>query len=183
MSQRLTKPTKWNVSPVKTEISLGIHSVWSVSLLCAQWVAKDPSFVHGDSEVSDQTGQLPRLTCLPWAHISFCRFCHGLTQILCGYPLIYSYGCYSHEETISCLSNQNTSTYIINWNKSMQLFGNVSLSCSVKLGSSLILDSCLLTNMSEYWFPDDTNWLSTQEPHYNMVQYSSFWYNKTKNSG
>ena len=28
---------------------------------CAQWVAKDPSFLHADSEDSDQSGQMPRL--------------------------------------------------------------------------------------------------------------------------
>ena len=38
----LTKPTKWPVRPAKTQISLGIRPVWSESLLCAQWVAKDP---------------------------------------------------------------------------------------------------------------------------------------------
>ena len=31
------------------------------SLLCAQWVVKDPSFLHADSEDSDQTGWMPRL--------------------------------------------------------------------------------------------------------------------------
>ena len=45
----------------KTQISLGIRPVWSESLLCTQWVAKDPSFLHADSEESDQTGQMPRL--------------------------------------------------------------------------------------------------------------------------
>ena len=30
-------------------------------MLCAQWIAKDPSFFHVDSEDSDQTGQMPRL--------------------------------------------------------------------------------------------------------------------------
>ena len=30
------------------------------SLLCTQWVSKDPSFLHVDSENSDQTG---RMTC------------------------------------------------------------------------------------------------------------------------
>ena len=30
-------------------ISLGIHPVWSESSLCAQCVAKDPSFLHADS--------------------------------------------------------------------------------------------------------------------------------------
>ena len=31
------------------------------SSLCAQWVAKDPNFLHADSEGSDQTGRMPRL--------------------------------------------------------------------------------------------------------------------------
>ena len=31
------------------------------SSLCAQSVAKDPSFLHVDTEDSDQTGQMPRL--------------------------------------------------------------------------------------------------------------------------
>ena len=33
MSQGMTKPTKWHVRPAKTEISLGIHPIWSESLL------------------------------------------------------------------------------------------------------------------------------------------------------
>ena len=41
--------------------SLDIHRVWSESSLCAQWVAKDTSFLHVDSEDSDQTGRMPRL--------------------------------------------------------------------------------------------------------------------------
>ena len=44
MSRDMTEPTKW----AKTQISLGIHSVWSESSLCAQWVAKDPRFLHAD---------------------------------------------------------------------------------------------------------------------------------------
>ena len=44
-----------------TQISLGIHPVWSESSLCAQWVAKDPRFLHADSKDSDQTGRMPRL--------------------------------------------------------------------------------------------------------------------------
>ena len=34
---------------------------WSESLLCTQWIVKDPSFLHADSEYSDQTGRMPRL--------------------------------------------------------------------------------------------------------------------------
>ena len=60
-SHLMTKPTKWSVHPAKTQISLGIHPVWSESLLWARWVAKDPRFPHADSEDSDQTGRMPRL--------------------------------------------------------------------------------------------------------------------------
>ena len=41
--------------------SVWILPVWSVSSLCAQWVAKVPSFLHADSEDSDQTGRMPKL--------------------------------------------------------------------------------------------------------------------------
>ena len=55
------KTNKMTVRPAKTQISLGIRPVWSESLLCTQWVAKDPSFLHANSEDSDQTGRMPRL--------------------------------------------------------------------------------------------------------------------------
>ena len=61
MSCLMTKPTKWLCAQQKTQISLGIRPVWSESSLRTQWVAKDPSFLHADSEDSDQTGQMPRL--------------------------------------------------------------------------------------------------------------------------
>ena len=50
------KPTKWHVRPAKTQTSLGTRSS-----LCAQWVAKDQSFLHADIEDSDQSGRMPRL--------------------------------------------------------------------------------------------------------------------------
>ena len=56
------KTNKVSACPAKTQISLDIRPVWSESLLCAQWVAKDPSFPHADSEDSDQTGLMPRLS-------------------------------------------------------------------------------------------------------------------------
>ena len=49
----MKKPTKWHVRPAKTQISLGIRPVWSESSLRAQWVAKNTSFLHADSEDSD----------------------------------------------------------------------------------------------------------------------------------
>ena len=62
LSQRMTKPTKWHVRPAKTtQISLDLRPVCSESSLCAQWVAKGPSFLYADSEDSDQTGRMLRL--------------------------------------------------------------------------------------------------------------------------
>ena len=55
------KTTKWPGRPATTRVNLGIRLVWSESSLCAQWVAKDPSFLHADSEDSDQTGWMPGL--------------------------------------------------------------------------------------------------------------------------
>ena len=52
------KTNKMSVRPAKTQISLGIRSVWSESSLCAQWVAKDPSFLHAESEDSGQTERM-----------------------------------------------------------------------------------------------------------------------------
>ena len=46
---------------MEIQISLGIRPVWSESSLSAWRVAKDPGFLHGDSEDSDQTGWMPRL--------------------------------------------------------------------------------------------------------------------------
>ena len=50
-----------SVHPANTQISLGIRPDWSESSLCTQWVAKDQSFLHADSDDSDQTGRMPRL--------------------------------------------------------------------------------------------------------------------------
>ena len=59
---RHDKPTKVSVRPAKTKINLDIRPVWSESSLRAQLVGKDPSFLHADSEDSEQTGRMPRLT-------------------------------------------------------------------------------------------------------------------------
>ena len=67
------KTNKMTVRPAKTQISLGICLVWSESSLCAQWVARDPSFLDADSEDSDQNGRIPRLI---WVFTG--RACHLL---------------------------------------------------------------------------------------------------------
>ena len=58
---RHDKTNKMSVRQAKTQISLGIRTVWSESSLCAKWVAEGPRFLHVDSEDSDQTGRMPRL--------------------------------------------------------------------------------------------------------------------------
>ena len=68
---RHDKTNKISVRPAKTQIRLGECPVWSESSLCAWWVAKDPSFLHADSEDSDQTGADLSLR---WAHTHFVGF-------------------------------------------------------------------------------------------------------------
>ena len=69
------KTSEVTVHPAKTQISLGIRPVWSESSLCAEWVAKDLSFLHVNNEDSDQTGRIPRLILsLRWAHSHFVGF-------------------------------------------------------------------------------------------------------------
>ena len=69
------KTNKMTVHPAKTQISLGIHPVWSESLLCAQIVAKDPSFLHADSEDWSDWADAQADLSLCWVHRLFCRFC------------------------------------------------------------------------------------------------------------
>ena len=57
----MKKPQQNECAPAKTQISLGLCPVWSESSLCTQWVAKDPSFLHANSEDSDKTERTPRL--------------------------------------------------------------------------------------------------------------------------
>ena len=68
MSRDMTKPTKWVCAQRR------LRSAWASaqsdqSSLSAEWVAKDPSFLHADSEDSDQTDLSRR-----WAHTHFVGF-------------------------------------------------------------------------------------------------------------
>ena len=61
MNHHTTKTTKWYVCPAETQISLGIHPVWSESLLFA-WRKLGSLATHwAHSEDPNQTGQMPRL--------------------------------------------------------------------------------------------------------------------------
>ena len=70
LSRDMTKQTKWLYATRR------LRSAWASARpsLCAQWVAKDPSVLHSDSEDYDQTGWIPRLICLRWAHTHFVGF-------------------------------------------------------------------------------------------------------------
>ena len=54
------KPIKWLCAHRKLR-SAWVSAQSDQSSLCAQWVAKDLSFLHVDSEDCDQTGRMPRL--------------------------------------------------------------------------------------------------------------------------
>ena len=59
MSRDTTKPA--NECAMRRLGSAWASTQPDQSSLCAEWVAKDPSFLHADSEDSDQTGRMPRL--------------------------------------------------------------------------------------------------------------------------
>ena len=86
------KPTKWHVRPAKTQTSLGIRPAWPESSPCAQWVAKDPSFLNEDSENSGHQSLLGAhaiLLVLSWggSNVFFFHSCYrsadGLSSMFC----------------------------------------------------------------------------------------------------
>ena len=89
LSHHMTTPTKWPVCPVQTRISLGIHPVWSESLLS---VWRNLGFLAtkwAHSEDSDQTGRMPRLICIFAVHtghlvgfVMLGSFVHFITHCL-----------------------------------------------------------------------------------------------------
>ena len=65
------------------------------SSLCAQWVAKDPSFLHADSKDWSDCADVQADLSLRWAHMTFCWFCHEAAQIVsccysCWYNVMYN---------------------------------------------------------------------------------------------
>ena len=82
LSCSTTKSTKWHVRPVKTQISLGIRPVWSASSLCTQWVAKDPRFLHADSEDWSDWADAEADLSVRRAHRSFGWFCRAASYLL-----------------------------------------------------------------------------------------------------
>ena len=71
---RHDKTNKMTVRPAKTQISLDIRQIWSESSLCAQWVAKGPSFLLADSEDWSDWADAQADLSLRWAHSHFVCF-------------------------------------------------------------------------------------------------------------
>ena len=55
------KTNKMSVYTANTQISLGRCPGWSESSPRAQWVIKEPNYLHAGSEDSNQTEMMPRL--------------------------------------------------------------------------------------------------------------------------
>ena len=62
ISLNIRKRTFGYVRPVKIQIYLHIRTVKSESLLVAFWIGKDAKCLHADSEDSDQTARMCKLT-------------------------------------------------------------------------------------------------------------------------
>ena len=74
MSRLMTKPTKWQMRPAKTQISLSIRPVWSESSLSA-WRKLGSLATHWAlSKDSDQTGWMPSLIWVFAGHSHFDGF-------------------------------------------------------------------------------------------------------------
>ena len=65
------KTNKMSVRPAKT---IRVFA-------CAQWVAKDPSFLHADSEEWSDWADAQIDLSLRWADMPYCWFCHVAAQM------------------------------------------------------------------------------------------------------
>ena len=81
MSRLMTKPTKWHVHPVKTQISLSIHPVWSVFAVCMKkaWILSYT--LNAQRRLWSGWPDAQVDLSLRWAHKSFCWFCHVAAHI------------------------------------------------------------------------------------------------------
>ena len=77
----MTKPTKWHVSPAKTQISLGV-SAWTSaqsdqSLRCPHKETLGLSYpLSAQRRLWSAWASAQADLSLRWAHMPFCRFCH-----------------------------------------------------------------------------------------------------------
>ena len=64
-------------APSEESDQSGIRPVWSESSLCAQWVAKDPSYLHAHIEDWSDWADAQAVLSLRWAHMPFCWVLSG----------------------------------------------------------------------------------------------------------
>ena len=81
---------------------VGIHPVWSESSLCTQWVAKDPSFLHAESEDWSVWVDAQADLSLCWAHMPFYWFCRETAQLLMCSLVIIGYCCHKMVVYFEC---------------------------------------------------------------------------------
>ena len=77
MSRQMTKPTKWHVRPVKTQINLGIGSVWSVFA-----VRMKKAYPLSVQRRLISLGGCPGWSESSLGAQSFCCFCHEVAHII-----------------------------------------------------------------------------------------------------
>ena len=82
LSRLMSKPTKWHVRPAKTQISLGIRSVWSESSLSAWRKLGSLATYWAYSEDWSEWAEAQADLSLRWAHMSFCWFCHEAAHFI-----------------------------------------------------------------------------------------------------
>ena len=128
------------VRPAKTQISLGICPVWSESLLCAQWVAKNPSFLHADSEDWSDWANAQANLSLHWAHMPFL---YPATQKVVGYYVIPSELCVSVCPSVHLVS--------------VRLWDRLSISSSFPCSNfntfwSIFFKLCIDIGIGEEWY-------------------------------
>ena len=73
LSRLMTKPTKWNVRPTKSQISLRIRPAWSESSLSAWRKLGSLTTNWAHSEDSDLSYR--------WEHMPFCWFWHEAAHL------------------------------------------------------------------------------------------------------
>ena len=124
----MIKPTKWLYAQRRLRSALASAQSDQPSL-CAQWVAKDPNFLHVDVEDSDQTGWMPRLIWV-FAGRAVTLVCHVAAQITC---IAYLY--------IECSNHVNFPTSYRVYQFSSRTKGHRCLQIAVLSGTSW--DKCI----------------------------------------
>ena len=98
LSRNMTKPTKWHVCPVKTQISLGIRPVWSESSL-STWRKLGPLATHWAHSKGDAQADLS----LCWAHSHFVGFVMGWLISIIAQHSLHVAGSSMDTLKVSCL--------------------------------------------------------------------------------